>query len=111
MLRVCVTIVGLICAVVGTAEAESLSVAQSKTARPHVVKTTKLKVADSKSASLGDIHFSDPYAPPVGVQKTAIAPFLPIRADRPIEPQGGISLTAGRETPDAPFTGGLKFRF
>jgi hypothetical protein len=109
--RFCLIVVGLACAVAGTAEAESPSVAQWKPARPHAAKTTTLKAAATKSGSLGDIQFSDPYAPPVGAGKTTIAQFPAIRTDPPVAPQGGLSLTAGRDSPDAPFTGGLKFRF
>jgi hypothetical protein len=109
--RFCLIVAGLVCAVAGTAEAESPSVAQSKPARPHAAKTTTLKAATTKNPGLGDIQFSDPYAPPVGVQKTTIARFPAIPTDAPVTPQGGMSFTAGRDSPDAPFTGGLKFRF
>jgi hypothetical protein len=110
--RLCLIVVGLAYAVAGTAEGQSLSVAQSKPARPHAAKTTTLKAAATKSEGLGDIQFSDPYAPPVGVEKTTIARFPAIPTDPPpVAPQGGMSFTAGRDSPDAPFTGGLKFRF
>jgi hypothetical protein len=111
MKRLRLTMVVLVCAVAGTASAESLSVPRAKLARPHAAKTKALEAAPSKSASLGGISFSDPYAPPVGVPKTKIAPFPAIRTDPSVDPQGGFSLTAGRDSPDAPFTGGLKFRF
>ena len=109
--RLCLIVIGLACAVAGTAEAQSSSVAQSKPVRPHAAKTTVPRAPATKSAALGDIQFSDPYAPPVGVQKTTIARFPTIPTDRPVDPQGGMSFTAGRDSPDAPFTGGLKFRF
>jgi hypothetical protein len=70
-----------------------------------------IETAASKSAGLDGIRFSDPYAPPVGAQKTTVARFPPVRTDSPVSPQGGFSLTAGRDSPDAPFTGGFKFRF
>jgi hypothetical protein len=109
--RLCLIVVGLVYAVAGTAEAEGPSVAPSKPARPHAAKTTTFKAAATKSEGLGDIQFSDPYAPPVGVQKTTIARFPAIPTAPPVAPQGGMSFTAGRDSPDAPFTGGLKFRF
>ncbi len=109
MRRLCLVVIGLVYAVAATAEAQTLSVARLKPARPHAAKTTGAAV--SKSAGLDGISFSDPYAPPVGAQKTLIARFPAIRTDPPVEPQGGISLTAGRDSPDAPFTGGLKLRF
>ncbi len=68
--------------------------------------------APLKTASVGEIHFSDPYAPPVGAGKKAAAQFPTAESEEPsASPQGGFSLTAGREAPDAPFTGGLKLRF
>jgi len=100
---------GLVFAVAATAEAETLSVGRLKPARPHAAKTAE--PAASKSAGLGGVAFSDPYAPPVGVQKTVSARFPEIRTDSPVEPKGGISLSAGQDAPDEPFTGGLKFRF
>ena len=109
--RFCLIAVGLVYAAAGTAEAQSLSVAQSKPARPHAPKTTTFKAAATKSEGIGDIPFSDPYAPPVGVRKTTIARFPAIPTAPPVAPQGGVSFTAGRDSPDAPFTGGLKFRF
>ena len=57
------------------------------------------------------MNFSDPYAPPVGTQKAAIARFPTVPTEVPVDPQGSFSLTAGRNSPDAPFTGGVKFRF
>ena len=102
--------VALIYAVAGTAEAEDASVPQSRPTPPHEAKTTTLK-AGAKSWGLGDIQFSDPYAPPVGAGKTTIARFPTVPSEPPVAPQGGMSLTAGRDSPDAPFTGGLKFRF
>ena len=108
MKRLCLTMVALVCAAAGTAKAESPSV---KPARPHAAKTATVEAAASKSAGLGGISFSDPYAPPVGVRKTTISQFPAIPKDAPVEPHGGLSFTAGRDSPDAPFTGGLKFRF
>ena len=108
MTRLWLVVIGLVYLVAATAEAQTLSVARLKPARPHAAKTSG---AVSKSAGLDGITFSDPYAPPVGAQKTVIAKFPEIRSDPPVEPQGGLSLTAGRDSPDAPFTGGLKFRF
>ncbi len=109
MKRLCVTLVSVVCVVAGTAGAETLSAARSKTVRAHAAKTATVAVA-SKSASDSDIRFSDPYAPPVGVRKLAITRFPPPETNAPAD-QGGMSFTAGRDSPDAPFTGGLKFRF
>jgi hypothetical protein len=108
MKRLCVTVVGLICAAVGTAEAED----SSKPVRHHTAKATTVQAPVSKIDGLGDIRFSDPYAPPVGAHKVTAAQFPAIQSEGHAAPQnGGFSLTAGRDSPDAPFTGGLKFRF
>ncbi len=108
MKRLCLTMVGVVCAAAGTAEAESLSV---KPARPHAAKTATVEAPASKSANLDGISFSDPYAPPVGVRKMTIPQFPAITTNTPVQAQGGLSFTAGRDAPDAPFTGGLKLRF
>jgi hypothetical protein len=90
-------VVGVVCTVV-VADAQSLSV-QSKPARPHARVAT---VAGSALTSWGlaSINFSNPYAPPVGTGKTAIGPFPAMLTDDPVEPKGGISLTADRDSPD-----------
>jgi hypothetical protein len=80
-------------------------------ADPHRAKAKIAKSVDLKAARLGDIPFSDPYAAPVGSGKAKGASFqLPDRAV-PAEPQGGFTIKAGRDSPDAPMTGGLMFRF
>ena len=104
MKPLCLTVVGLVCTLAATADAESLS-----PARPHAWKKSTLEA--SRSAGLGGTRFSDPYGSPVQVRKTMLAQFPPTRTEPPIEPQGGFSFTAGRDAPDAPFTGGLKLRF
>ena len=111
MKRLCVAVVGLIYATVGTAEAQDLSVAQSKPAHHHTAKATTVQAAVSKSEGLGDIRFSDPYAPPVGAHTGTASQFPAVQSEQHAASQGGFSLTAGRDSPDAPFTGGLKFRF
>ena len=110
MRRLCLVGLGLLCSVAAT-KAESPSVAHPKPARMHEVKATTVKVGASDSNSLAAVNFSDPYAPPMGAKKAAVARFPTVSTKAPVDPQGGFSLTAGRESPDAPFTGGLKFRF
>lgn len=79
--------------------------------QPHAAKTKIVKHAALKSASVSDVTFSDPYAPPAGLGKGKGEQFrLPPR-EEPVSPQGGFSITAGRDSPDAPFTGGIKLRF
>jgi len=103
---------GLTCLVAVTqAGAEDVSPVPLSPAKPHAAKTKPVKAAAYKFAGPGDIPFSDPYAPPVGSGKLKGAEFpVPERARAPV-PEGGFSFTAGRDSPDAPFTGGLKFRF
>ncbi len=69
------------------------------------------KTSSPKTASLGDIPFSDPYAPPVGPARTKRAGLPQPEKAVPADPQGGFSFRAGRNSPDAPMTGGLVFRF
>ena len=100
------TIVGLVSLAAGMAEAESLS-----SAPLHGSKRSTHPVSLSKSGNVNGVGLSDPYGSPVRVPDSMIARFTPIRSSPPVEPQGGLSINAGRESPDAPFTGGLKLRF
>ncbi len=85
--------------------------APSNSTKPHGAKTRLVKSAALRTGSLGDISFSNPYAPPVGTGKLKGAEFpLPERTVR-AEDEGGFSIRAGRDAPGAPMTGGLKFRF
>jgi hypothetical protein len=111
MKRLCWVGFGFLCAV-AAAKAETPSVHHSKPVGPHAVKATTVKIAASNSGGLAGVGFSDPYAPPVGAQKPTVVKFPAPPTDSPANAQGGgFSLTAGRDAPDAPFTGGLKFRF
>jgi hypothetical protein len=105
MNRLCLVGLGLLCSV-ATTKAES-----AKPARAHPVKAMTAKVVASNRGGLAGVNFSNPYAPPVGTQKAAIARFPTVPTEALVDPQGGFSLTAGRDSPDAPFTGGVKFRF
>lgn len=105
MNRLCLVGLGLLCSV-ATTKAES-----AKPARAHLVKAMTVRVVASNKGGLAGVNFSDPYAPPVGTQKAGIARFPTVPTEAPVDPQGGFSLTAGRDSPDAPFTGGVKFRF
>ena len=100
------TVVALVYAFAGAAEAGG-----SSASRPHAAKRSTLEAAGSKSASPGGVRFSDPNEAPGHAWKTMSAQFSPTRAAPPVDAQGGFSLTAGRDLPDAPFTGGLKLRF
>jgi hypothetical protein len=85
--------------------------APQNSADPRRARAKIVKSVDLKATRLGDVPFSDPYAAPVGSGKAKGASFqLPDRA-LPTEPQGGFTIKAGRDSPDAPMTGGLMFRF
>jgi hypothetical protein len=106
--RLYLIVVGFVCTV-AVANAQNLSV-QTRPARADV-KVATVASASSGSGSLGGVKFSDPYAPPVGTGKTAVARFPAMPTDEPVQPQGGVSVTASRDSPDAPMTGGLKLSF
>ena len=106
MRALCLIGVGLVCSVASVAEAESPSAP-----RPHAAKKSTLVASVSKSASVGGNGFSDRYESTGNAWKAMSAQFSPVHTDPPVVPQGGFSLTAGRDSPDAPFTGGLKLRF
>ena len=111
-MRSWLTFVGLGCLVALTqAAAEDLSPVPLNSAKAHAPKAKPVKAAAFKPARFGDISFSDPYAPPVGAGQFKSAEFPAPERARPAVPEGGFSLKAGRDSPDAPFTGGLKFRF
>jgi hypothetical protein len=112
MKRFRATIFGGVFAVVCTqALAVESSSVRTNPVAPHAAKTKVVKHAASKSASLSAVTFSDPYAPPVGLGKMKSGQFPTPQREDPVDTQGGISFTAGREAPDAPFTGGIKLRF
>jgi hypothetical protein len=112
------TLAGLVCLLAVTqASAQEAASVPENPVKPHRMKAKVAKPDAWRAASLGDIPFSDPYAPPVGSGKRIGSgkakgtEFLaPVRA-LPSEPQGGFTIRAGRDSPDAPMTGGLMFRF
>ena len=109
-MRQWLTLGGFACILASTQVwANEASSVRQNSAKPHQTRAKMVKSV--AAASLGDIPFSDPYAPPVGSGKVKSAEFpLPERT-LPAAAQGGFSIRAGREAPDAPMTGGLKFRF
>ena len=106
------TLAGTACVLAFTqAMANEVSLAPQTSAKPHQVKAKPVRSADLSAESLGDISFSDPYAPPVGGRKAKGAAFLLPERAMPADPQGGFSISVGREAPGEPMTGGFKFRF
>jgi hypothetical protein len=106
------TLAGLACLLALTqAWASELSSVRQNPAKPRQTRAKIVKSAPLRAANLGDISFSDPYAPPFGSGKVKGGDFpLPERT-LPAEDEGGFSIRAGRDGPGAPMTGGLKFRF
>jgi hypothetical protein len=111
MKRVRSAVVGLACVFAWTLVwAQEASSPQLSAPKPHAAKTKPVKSAAAKTAGLG-IQFSDPYGPPAGAGIAKSGDFPTQQRAPAVEPQGGLSLGIGRDSPDGPFTGGLKFRF
>jgi len=105
MKRLCLVGLGLLCAV-AAAKAETANVHHSKPVRAH-----PMKVVASSSGGLAAVGFSDPYAPPVGVQKAAASQFPPIEAHSAVEPTSSFGIRVGRDAPGEPMTGGFGLSF
>jgi hypothetical protein len=111
MKRLCLTIACLASAVAWTqASAQDLSTELLKSPRPHAAKAKTGHPAASKSASLNDIRFSNPYAPPEGTSAVRKTDFPANPYPTPTEPKGGLSITAGQDG-GGNYTGGLKWGF
>ena len=111
MKRLCLTIVCLMSAVAWTqASAQNLSSDPLKSARPHAAAAKTGHPAASKSASVNDVRFSNPYAPPEGTAIVRGTDFPANPYPTPTEPKGGLSITAGQDG-DGNYTGGLKWGF
>ena len=95
----------LVICTVAVAEAQTLSV------QPKLAVKVATVVGSPSRGGLSGIKFSNPYAPPIGTKKAAIVRFPARLRDEPVQPQGGVSITAGRDAPDEPMTGGLKLSF
>ena len=106
------TLAGTACVLAFTqAWANEVSSLPQNAAKPHQVRSKPVKSAALRAEVLGDISFSDPYAPPVGARKVKGAAFLLPERAMPADPKGGFSISVGRDAPGEPMTGGLKFRF
>lgn len=92
------------------ASAQELTVIDKNPAGSHGSRVKPPKTSSIKSASLG-IPVTDPYATPLGARKGKGQDFLSLVSSPPVEPKGGFTIKAGRDSPDAPMTGGLMFRF
>ena len=97
---------GLACLLAATqASAQDFSIAPQSPAK-HLTRAKSAKPSASRTAGFR-VSLSEPYGSPKG----ADAGFPPAEPTVPLEPRGGFSLTAGRDSPDAPMRGGLMFRF
>ncbi len=111
MKRLCLTIACLASAVAWTqASAQDLSTELVKSPRPHAAKAKTGHLAASKSASLDDIHFSNPYAPPEGAAALRKTDFPVDPYPTPKEPQAGLSIGMGKDG-GGHTTGGLGWKF
>ena len=109
MKRLCLTIACASAVAWTQASAQDLSTELTKSARPHAAKA-KSHPAASKSASLDDLHFSNPYAPPEGTAAIRRTDFPADPYPTPKEPQGGLSILMGKDG-GGHTTGGLGWSF
>jgi hypothetical protein len=131
MKRVFLSLIGAMCvAAPMQAAADDLPATQPNAAPPPAANSKIVKPPATESQGLGDIQFSNPYAPPVGAGK-ATRPNLPAaQTETPVDPKGGMSFTYkwhasnapvdpywdirneyGPEGPGSKFLGGLKLGF
>ena len=109
MNRLCLTVACLSAIACTQASAESLSSDPLKAPRPHAAKAKHSTT--QRSASLDDVRFSDPYAPPDGTTVVRKSSGLPGYSYRiPTDPQGGLSISMGQDQ-GGHTTGGLKWGF
>jgi hypothetical protein len=111
MKRLCVVTACLANAVAWTqASAQDLSTELLKSPRPHAAKAKTGHAAVSESASLNEIHFSNPYAPPEGTAVVRKTNFPADPYPTPKEPQAGLSLGMGKDG-GGHTTGGFGWNF
>lgn len=131
MSRIRSSLIGVICVVAPIqARADDAPAAPPKSASAHPAKAKAAKPSATKSQSLGDIPFSNPYAPPVGAGKGTGGEFPAGKTAAPVDPKGGMSFTYkwratneptdpywhvrneyGPDGPGDTFLGGLKLGF
>jgi hypothetical protein len=129
--RIGLSLIGAVCVIAPMqARADDLPPTRAKAAPPHAAKTKGGKPATAKGQTVGDIPFSNPYAPPVGAGKVARGEFPAAKTAAPVDPKGGMSFTYkwhatseptdpywhvrneyGPDGPGSSFLGGLKLGF
>ena len=110
MRRLCLTIACASAVAWTQASAQDLSTELMKSPRPHAAKAKTGHLVASKSASLDDIHFSDPYAPPEGTAAVRKTNFPADPYPTPKEPQAGLSIGMGKDG-GGHTTGGFGWNF
>ena len=125
------SLIGAMCLVASiAAAAQGLPATQPNAAPPSAARSKIVKPPATDSQKLGDIQFSNPYAPPVGAGKATSGTFPAAQAVTPVDPKGGMSFTYkwrasnapvdpywnirneyGPEGPGSKFLGGLKLGF
>jgi hypothetical protein len=125
------SLIGVICVVAPMqAIADDLSAAPAIAPPPPAAKSKVGKPPATQGQNLGDIQFSNPYAPPVGAGKATGAGLPAPRSAAPVDPKGGVSFTykwhatnepvdpywhlrnsPGADAPGSKFLGGLKLGF
>jgi hypothetical protein len=108
--RLCLTIACASAVAWTQASAQDLSTELMKSPRPHAAKAKTGHLVASKSASLDDIHFSDPYAPPEGTAAVRKTNFPADPYPTPKEPQAGLSIGMGKDG-GGHTTGGFGWNF
>jgi len=78
------------------ASANELTVVGQTPAKAHATRAKAVKATPVRAASLGVPKSDD---------------FLRLATSPPVEPKGGFTIKAGRDSPNEPMTGGLMFRF
>jgi hypothetical protein len=133
MKRVFLSLIGAMCVVASIeAAADDLPATQPNSAPPPPAAKSKIaKPPATGGQGLGDIQFSNPYAPPVGAGQATGANFPAAQRATPVDPKSGMSLTYkwhannepvdpywhvrsneyGPDGPGSTFLGGLKLGF
>jgi hypothetical protein len=131
MSRIGLSLIGAICVIAPMqASADDLPAAPPEPVKPHAAKVRAAKPPAAKGEALGDIQFSNPYAPPAGAGKGTDEEFPAAKTAAPVDPKGGVSFTYkwhatpqptdafwnvrneyGPDGPGSTFLGGLKLGF
>jgi hypothetical protein len=101
MKRALLSWIGAICVVAPIAAAADDLLAPQPDAALRQSKIVKPPAKQGQS--LGDVHFSDPSAPPVGAGKATRPNFPTAERATPVDPKGGMSFTYKWHATNEPF--------